>query len=517
MNGIQSQGQTQTRTQQNRGQPSNRNPPSLFPTLMNGNRQAGSGSIWTNNPLTDNLSSRDNTAAAGAYSRKKSREPPGNIILTPTVAPGQRSSGIGASESSSIWQRPGASTWNSTTDSQQFRPSASRSTSPPTSQQNTSNTSPSFMPTRSANPQGTAFSSSNFMTTFAPSANSLTSYSNFAESAQGDSGNAFQQSFMGFQRGSQGLSSSAFDDTRESLLPPSRHSESEAPLQFGSEAPGFGNGLSSHSRHPSRMSLSGMSTSYVQQQQPSSRSQSHSFNPQSEQAQAAFETVRAHLIRDRMQASSPGPRPNATQASTPAPSQLGWRDFTPTNGFSLTNGNMPEGRRDSLANSVHHSSLNSPRTFGTAPRQADPWQPASPLDYDTLSRIQRSQQNTMTRQTTQSSYGDPAASYNPYAELPAQIMQQMHPAFSLPFQSYGFQAGQQFFPPTGPAGMVPRTARPQDLTVGIRCQELEEFRRSSKSNRKWELKVRYPPPPIFPYHRIHVLLTRRLERVRACG
>lgn len=390
-------------------------------------------------------------------------------MLTYSIASNQRSNAIGASETS-LWPRPGASTWNSA-DSQQFRPSASRSTSPPTSLHNASNTSPSFNPNRSASQQSINFPNSNF----------VTNYSNYAESTQGDNSNAFQQSFVGFQRGTQGLSS-AFDD-RDPLLPPSRHSESEAPLQFGNDSTGFGSGLGSHSRHPSRMSLSGTSTSFAQQQ--GARSQSQSFHPTSEQAQAALENVRAHLIRDRIQASSPGPRTSGTQASTPAPSQLGWRDFTPGNGLNLANGTMQESRRDSLANSVHHSSMNSPRTFGVQ-RQTDPWSPAAPVDFETLSRFQRSQ-TQISRQATQSPYLDP--SYNPYSDIPAQLMQQMHPAYTLPFQNYGFQAGQQFFPPTGPAGMIPRGGRPQDLTVGIRCQELEEFRRSSKSSRKWELKV----------------------------
>lgn len=312
-----------------------------------------------------------------------------------------------------------------------------------------------------------------------------TSYSNFSDSHPADSINSFQTNLAGFQRSAQSIG--PYDDSRESVLPPSRHSENEASLQFGTETPAFGNAFGSHSRQASRMSLSGLSNSYMQQQ-PGSRSQSHSYTPQSEQAQAMYEAVRAQNIRDGMQTSSSGARPSATQGSSPAPSQLGWRDYQTTNAFGLSAGNLQDVRRDSLA-SIHNSSLNSPRTVG-APRQADPWQSPTTFDLETLNRIQRSQQNTMSRQSTQSSYIDPA-SFNLYADT--QLLQQMHPAYSLPFQTYGYQAGQQYYPPSGPAGMVPRTGRPQDLAVGVRCQELEEFRRSSKSNRKWELKVCRPP------------------------
>lgn len=424
------------------------------------------GNIWLNN--NNNLASRDTTGTISSYSAGRGSEA---ATLTYLLDSAQRTQGIGPPDSSP-WTRPGASTWNST-DTQQFRPSGSRSTSPKNALQNASNTSPSFNSNRAANIQNATFSTSNLMSSFAPAQNASTNYSNYTENTQADNGNAFQQGYVGIQRGL----ASAFDDG----LPGSRHSESGTPLQFGTETSGFV-GLSSHSRHASRMSHSGPSTSFAPQQ-PSSRSQS--FNPANEQAQAAVEAARANLFSNRIQTSSPGPRAGAAQASTPAPSQFGtWRDFTPGNAFA--NGSLQDVRRDSLAHSVQHSTMNSPRTFG-APRQADPWTPAQvPVDMETLNRLQRSQ-GQMSRQATQSPYLESA--YNPYGEIPAQLLQQIQPTFSLPYQGYNFQLGQHFFPPAGPAGMMPRGGRPQDLTVGIRCQELEEFRRSSKSNRKWELKV----------------------------
>lgn len=325
------------------------------------------------------------------------------------------------------------------------------------------------------------------MTPFAQPSNPQTSYSNFSDNTQGDS-RLFQQGLMGFPRGAQGLSS-ALDDVgpREVLQPLSRHSEGgEAPSQSGHDTNAFSGGLgAAHSRHGSRMSLGGISSFAPQQQ--GSRSQSQSFHPGSEHSQAAMDAVRGHLLRESMRANSPGPRANGTHASTPAPSQLnGWRDFTPSTGFNLANGNLQESRRESLANSVHHSSMNSPRTF--VQRQTDPWNQPTPQDFDALNSIQRSQ-GQASRQGTQSPYTN--SPYNMYADMgiQAQLMQQMQNGFSIPFQNYGFQSGQQFFPPSGPAGMIPRGARLQDPSVGIRCQELEEFRRSSKSNRKWELKV----------------------------
>lgn len=470
---------SQTPGQQNRAQNTNRNTGGLPWNL--GPRQSSTANIWSSNPLMDtNLPSRDTTGATGSYKRGRSSDT-GGAELTTFVASTQRPNAIGAQDSS-LWARPTASTWTSS-DSTQFR---ANSTSPPNPLQPTSNTSPSFTPSRSSTQQNTTFpsSSSNFITNFASTANPSTNYaSNYAENTLGDNGTSFQ--LMGLQRGTSGLSS-AYDE-REAMLPPSRHSESEAPLQFGTET-AFGGGLGSHSRHPSRLSLSGAATTSFAPQQPTSRSQSHSFQ-QPEQAQAAVDNIRAHLLRDRLQNGSPGPRTNGAQASTPA-SQFGWRDFTPSNAFSLANGNMQDSRRDSLANSVHNSTMNSPRTYGNqAQRQSDPWTPgAAPVDYEALNRLQRSQ-GQMPRQAAQQSYLD-AVSYSPYGEIPVQLMQQVHPAFQLPFQGYGFQPSQQFFPPTGPAGMMSRGGgRPQDLTVGIRCQELEEFRRSSKSNRKWELKV----------------------------
>lgn len=406
-------------------------------------------------------------------------------FLTLSVTIGQRSNGIGASDNS-LWSRPGASTWNSS-DSQQYRQSTSRSASPPTSQQDTSNISPSFAPSRTSSLQNTTFSGTNYISFPNQSTHATTSYSAYPESSQADTVNGFQASLAGLQRN--GQSQGHFDDSRDSMLPPSRHSENEA-LQFGSDTSAFGNGFGSHSRQQSRMSLSsGMPASYNLPQQPISRSQSYSFNPQNDQPQATFDAIRAQALRDSVQANanSSGHRGSITQGSSPAPSQLNWRDYQTAGGFGLSAGNYQEARRDSLA-SLHNSSLNSPRTFG-APRQADPWQSPTTLDPETLSRLQRAQQNTMTRQSTQSSFIDPA-SFSLYDQT--QLLQQMHPGFSMPFQSYGYQTGQQFFPPSGPAGMVPRSGRPQDLTVGVRCQELEEFRRSSKSNRKWELKVCNP-------------------------
>lgn len=434
---------------------------------MNGARQAPrTGSIWSNNHLTDTLASRDNAGTTGSCNIGRATV---DAELTNYAASTQRSNPLGASESSSLWSRPSATSWNSS-ESQQFRSTASRSTSPPNPLQNASNTSPSFNPSRSSSQQNTTFPSSNFMT----------NYANYTDNAQGDGVHAFQQSYMSFQRGVPGLSS-GFDEREQT--PPSRHSESEAP--YVGEPAVFGNGIGAHSRHPSRMSLSGATHSFAQPQ-PSSRSQSYSHHS----SQVAMENLHAHLSRENIQVSSPGARASGAQTVTQGPPQLGgWRDFTPGSGLNPANGNLQETRRESLANSVHNSALNSPRNFG-AQRQPDPWTtPAAvPVDLDVLSRLQRSQ-GQMPRQTTQSPYLE---TFTPlYADMHSQLLQ-LHSGFSLPFQqfqNYGYQTGQQLFPSNGSAGMIPR-GRSADLAVGIRCQELEEFRRSSKSNRKWELKVR---------------------------
>lgn len=472
---LQNQGQpSSVRTQQNLSSSSSRNNSSLF---MTSGIQGSGGSIWSN-PRPDTIS-RDNTTGTSSYIVEWSTRTTG---LTKAIAATQSSSALGASKSN-IWSRPAPSNWNSS-DSQQFRSSASRSTSPPNPLQNASNTSPSFNSNRAANTSNANFLGT-YMTPFAQASNTQTGYPSFPDSTQGDN-RQFQQGLMGFARGTQGLSST-FDEAapRDFLQPLSRHSESEAPVQSGNDSSAFSSGLGSHSRHGSRMSIGGIST--FAPQQAVSRSQSQSFNPGSEHSQAAMDAVRGHLLRESMQANpSPGPRSNGTQASTPAPQMNGWRDFTPNAGFNLGNGNLQESRRESLANSVHQSQMNSPRNL--VQRQADPWAQSAPQDFDPLSTIQRSQIQ-MSRQGTQSPYSNPA--YSMYADMgiQAQLMQQMQGGFPVPFQNYGFQPGQQFFPPSGPAGMIPRGARFQDPSVGIRCQELEEFRRSSKSNRKWELKV----------------------------
>lgn len=445
---------------------------------MSSSIQGGAGSIWSNNPRSDNIS-RDNTTGTSSYIAGRSTR---RLGLTKATATTQRPSALGASESN-IWARPAPATWNST-DSQQFRSTASRSTSPPNPLQNTSNTSPSFNSHRSANASNTNLLGT-YMTSFSQSSNAQTTYPNFSDNTQGDN-RSFQQGLSGFARGTQGLSG-AFDDVgpREFLQPLSRHSENEAAPQSGNDTSAFSGGFGSHSRHGSRMSLGGIST--FAPSQSASRAQSQSFNTNSDHSQAAMDAVRGHLFREGLQGNSPGPRTTTTQASTPAPSQLnGWRDFTPNAGFSLANGALPESRRDSLANSVHQSTMNSPRNI--LQRQTDLWNQSATPDFDPLSSVHRSQ-GQMSRQGTQSPYPNPA--YSMYADMgiQAQLMQQMQNGFPVPFQNYGFPPGQQFFPPSGPAGMVHRGARFQDPSVGVRCQELEEFRRSSKSNRKWELKV----------------------------
>lgn len=467
-NQIQSQGAMQTRNLQNRTQVPNRNTASFYPGLNS--RQTGSN-IWS--PSLGDLSSsnnnNNNNGATGTYGVRGTNE----IVcafLTLSQLIGLKTNGIGAIDSS-LWSRPGAATWNSS-DSQPFKQNASRSTSPPAAQQDTSNASPPFVPARSASFQTAAFSGSN---NYMPAYSTQTAnYSTYPETTQADVVNNLAN-FAGFQRSVQ--TGGHFDDSRDSMLPPSRHSENEASLQYGNETSAFANTFGSHSRQQSRMSLSGLS-SYNMPQQAGSRSQSHSYNSQSEQAQA---------IRDYMQATASGPRASATQGSSPAPTPFGLREIPTYSGFNITANNYPDTRRDSVASMHHNSTLNSPRTYGSTRQET--WPSPTTFDQETLNRIQRSQQNTISRQAGQIPYMDSAYTMFDQAQL-LQQMQQQQGALTMPFQSYGYQTGQQLFPPSGPAGMVPRSGRIGDLATGVRCQELEEFRRSSKSNRKWELKVR---------------------------
>ncbi|KAJ0108682.1 hypothetical protein J7T55_015116 [Diaporthe amygdali] len=465
--------------QQTHGQPPNRNSraTNLFPPLLNGTGQGGASSIWASNPITDGLSSRENAGVSGAY---KSWDTEGAKLTQPT-APGQslhsaqRPNGIGGSDGSR-WTT-GLGTWTSP-DNMQSRPNPSRSTSPPSAFQSTSNTSPSFNPGRLTNGQ-----SNTFPTSLSTSNNGIISRGSISGGPQPARVNSFQSGFGGFPRTNSGTS--AFDESatsRESGLPSSRHSESETPLQFNNDVSGFPQGIASHSRHASRPSLSAASSSYYQQP-PSSRSQS--LNPHSDEA--ALEAARAALGRGALASNSPGPRFNTVQASTPAPSQFGRWDFTPTNGTNQIPTYPQESRRESLAMSINQSAMNSPRAFGGG-RPADNWPtPVAPVDLDPLARLQRSQ-SQISRLANQSPYLDPTFSQINQGQIPdlqTQLMQSLYQ-----YQGYAMP-GQQYYPPTAPAAYGARPARNQNPYENYKAtpQLLEEFKKTSKgANRKWQLR-----------------------------
>lgn len=463
---------------QNHGQPTtNRSTRStnFFPSLLNGTGQGGTGAnIWSNNPVTDGLSSRDTAGLPGAF---KSWNTNGAKLTQPTAPSqslhsAQRSNGINVSDGGR-WPS-GLGSWTSS-ESVPSRPGAPRSTSPPTAFQNTSNTSPSFKPGRSTNGKSTTFP-----TSLAPTGNGLMGYSSMTGGIQGGRTNSFQASFGSFQRGSQGTP--AFEDavaSREPILPPSRHhSESEAPPQFGSDAFGFTNGMTTQSRHSSRPSLSAASSSYFPQP---SNSRSQSLNPQSDEM--ALEAARASFNRG-MASNSPGPRLGGIQPSAPASSQFSrGMEFTPSNAMHAFS---QESRRESLTASVNQSSLNSPRGFGGA-RPADAWASTPSRDFDHMSRIQRPQ-SQVSRLPNQSPYLDP--SYSPLGFQPQLMQQMIHPGLSLPYPAYGLP-GQPFFAPTAPAAFASRPGRAPEPYPGCKAtpQLLEDFKRSYKSNRKWQLKV----------------------------
>lgn len=408
----------------------------------------GASGIWaTSRP--DNPS-RDNTAGSSSYSTGQNTRTNG---LTDAVASTQRPAALDA------WPRP-STTWTST-DSPQFRSSASRSTSPPIHLQSIANASP-FSNHAAAKsittPIGSSYST-------APAA-----YVNYADTAPRTNG-PFQQNFKGFQSASQ-AQPSAYGDAgpQDAFRPASRQFEPESSSQPGMDVNAFA------FRHPSRFSL-GVLPSSLATQQPISRSQSQSFLPGGQHSQAAMEAVQNQSLRSSLRTDSPGSRTNGAHASTGMLSV--WSEYAP-----IGSGNLQEPRRDSLANSVHHhSSTDSPRFAA----QTDPWDttPTAPQD-----RIQR-QLGSARQGTTQSPYTDvPFQNYvnvNWQAQLLQQHMQMQSLQPSM-YSNYGFPSAQNFYAPTAPAGMLPR-GRPQDPTVGIRSQELEEFRRSPKSNRKWELKV----------------------------
>lgn len=450
-------------------------------------------SIWSNNTRPDNLSGANTTGTSSYISSWAMK----NTGLTDATASTQRSSGLGATDGN-IWAA--RSSWN-TADSQPFRPSASRSTSPPNPVQHGSNASPSF-PNRGTNMSNTM--ASNYLSSYTPTANTQPGYSNYTDTTPVNSG--LFANLGPFQaRAVQGNSMTQEDDFLP--LPPSRHSESGAPSQTGNDMnPSmFSTGFSSHSRHGSRMSLGGHST--YAPPQVVSRSQSQSFLQGSEQSQAALEAVQQHLLRGSIPSNSAAPRLNASHTSIAGPNA--WPEYAPIGSASLQ-----DPRRDSLATNSQHASTNtcnSPRNlYGS--RQADPWEaPPTLQDLETTNRLQK--QLGQARQGNPAPYTDPA--YNGYATgnlniqsqqllqmqqqmqqvMHQQMQQQMQNGFSGGYTSYGFPPAQQqqFFAPTGPAGMMFR-GRSQDSTVGIRCPELEEFRRS-RSNKNWELKV-----GLFPLH-----------------
>lgn len=412
---------------------------------------------------------------SGAYYKSWDAE---GAKLTQSTAPGQslsaqRSNGIVGSDASR-WAS-GLANWSSP-DTAQSRPNPPRSTSPPTSFQNTSNSSPSFNATRLTNGH-----SNTFPTTLAGTPSGLVSRG----SISGPSGrvNSLQAGFGGFPRTNSGTS--AFDDgtaSRETVLPSSRHSESESTLQFNNDVSGFPQGIGSHARHASRPSLGGATASYYQQQpQPGSRS--NSLNPQFDEA--GLDAARRY-VTGNLASNSPAPQFNTT-----ASSQLfRWGgEFTPGNGVGQNPPYPQESRRESLAMSVNQSAMNSPRAFGSA-RLAEPWAtPTAPVDFDPLARTQRSL-SQISRLANQSPYIDPTFSQinqSHYLDSQAQLMQQMmqFPGYAMP--------GQQYYPPTAPAAYGGRPMRNEAPYENYKAtpQLLAEFKKTNKgANRKWQLRVR---------------------------
>lgn len=415
--------------------------------------------------------------------------------LTQSPAPGQslhstqRQSGIGGSEASR-WAS-GLANW-SAPDNVQPRPNPSRSTSPPSAFQNTSNTSPSFNPGRLTNGQ-----SNTFPTSLAHTSSGLISRGSISGASQGGRVNSFQSGFGNFARTNSGTS--AFDDaaaSRESGLPASRHSESESTVQYNNDVSGFPQTIASHTRHASRPSLSAAPSGYYQQQPPS---RSQSLNPQLDEA--ALEAARQSLARN-LASNSPAPRFSSVQATTPAQSQaFRWGEFTPGNGVGQNPTYPQESRRESLAMSVNQSAMNSPRTFGST-RAVDPWGPGSPcppsalaLDADTLGRIRS--QNQMARLAGQSPYVDPTygGQINPNQLAELQAAQILNLGY---FQQYNPIQAQPYYthPPTAPAAYGGRPGRYQNhVEPGYKVtpQLLEEFKKTSKgANKKWSLRVRGP-------------------------
>jgi hypothetical protein len=251
--------------------------------------------------------------------------------------------------------------------------------------------------------------------------------------------------------------------------------------------PGFPQTIASHTRHASRPSLSAASSSYYQQQQPS---RSQSLNPQLDEA--ALEAARQSLARN-MASNSPAPRFNAVQTGTPGPTQAyRWGDFTPSNGVGPNPVYPQESRRESLAMSVNQSAMNSPRTFSSA-RPVEPWgSPAAPVDFDALSRLQR----TQARLANQTPYVDPTYGQihpNPLSEQLQAHSQLMN---TLYFQNYTMQQMQQtpsYYPtPTAPAAYGGRPGRTQNSFDNYKATPplLDEFKKTSKgANKKWQLRV----------------------------
>lgn len=423
--------------------------------------------------MTDSLASRDSAGVQGA---SKSWDTNGAKLTQPTAPgqslhSGQRSNGINTTDGGR-WPS-GLASWTPS-ETVQSRPSAPRSTSPPSAYQNASNTSPSFQPGRSSNGKSTTFP-----TSLAPTSNGIMGYSNIAGGMQGGRANSFQAGFGSFQRGNQGTP--AFDDpatSRETIT--SRHSESEAPPQFNSDVFGFANGMGNQSRHASRPSLSAASSSYFAQPL---NSRSQSLNPQHDEM--ALEAARASLNMG-IASNSPGPRLNGMQQNVPVSSQFSrGMEFTPSNPLHTY---PQESRRDSLATSVNQSSLNSPRGFGGA-RPADAWASTPSREFDPMSRIQRPQ-SQVSRIPTQPSYLETA--YSPLTYQPQVVQQMMHHGLSLQYTAYGLP-GQSFYAPSAPAAFSTRQGRgAPDIYANCKAtpQVLDEFKRNYKQqNKKWHLKV----------------------------
>ncbi|KAJ9154934.1 Pumilio domain-containing protein [Pleurostoma richardsiae] len=296
--------------------------------------------------------------------------------------------------------------------------------------------------------------------------------------------------------------------TRDPSMPASSHSENDAAIQngFDDSAPPFGyQGVrTSSSGHSHRPSITGPSGSFGSQA--ASNSKAYHLNSHIGQDDLPEKFKRSLGLTDAADRATNGAYSTSSQTFQFNPGSQAW-DTGLTNG-SKGYGGYPQdvytdslappflsgrkgvhGDRTSPASSVYRQSVNSPRSYGGTPT-GDPWSRPQSRDLRMAPEDRRGQNQQYMQQQAPAFYTSPYYNPNFPAQYPAQLFDPYtgHPNFRPPIPMTGYPVNPYL---AGAAGAGFRSSRDNDPGKGVRSLLLDEFRSSSKSNKRYELKDIY--------------------------